>query len=66
MPTDFNMSKVSKKSIKKEPLPVKKVDESVDDTILKYFSKKIEPTGKGKDGKLRESTKKNYKGMENK
>lgn len=66
MPTDFNVSKISKKSLKKEKIPPKKDDESFDETIQKYFSKKVEVVTKGKDGKVRESSKKNYKGMENK
>lgn len=66
MPTDFNMSKISKKSLKKEKISPKKDDESLDETIQKYFAKKADGVVKGKDGKIRESSNKNYKGMQNK
>jgi hypothetical protein len=42
MPVNFNMSTVSQNTFKKNIIHRKMVDESLDDTILKFFSNKPE------------------------
>lgn len=41
LPQDFNVSKIAKKSLKKTPIQLSKLEESVDDIIQKHFGKGI-------------------------
>jgi hypothetical protein len=65
LPNDFNISKISKKSLKKTPILVPEVVESIEDLMNKYFSTSTQSLNKEKN-KSAKIDPKNYRGMENK
>lgn len=67
LPGDYNQSKISKKSMKKAIIPVKNLNETVDQLLIKHFVKKNDSLLNTKQSKLigKAEGKKNYKGMEN-